>query len=222
MSDYLDAIPFDETNPEPRCPCLLLLDVSASMSGRPIAELNAGIMAFREELLRDELATLRVEVAIITIGEHIRYVQEFTTVDQFYPPELGIEGDTPIGEAIELGLDELEARKKLYRSRGIAYYRPWIFLVTDGTPTDSWHVAAERVREGERQKKFSFFAVGVQGADMQVLAQIAAPNRPPLALAGLKFREMFVWLSASLTSVSHSQVGGSVSLQPPTGWAVIE
>ena len=31
------------SNPEPRCPCILLLDVSGSMNGRPINELNSVI-----------------------------------------------------------------------------------------------------------------------------------------------------------------------------------
>lgn len=44
------------SNPEPRCPCILLLDVSGSMSGRPINELNAGLVTFRDELLADSLA----------------------------------------------------------------------------------------------------------------------------------------------------------------------
>ena len=50
------------SNPEPRCPCILLLDVSSSMSGRPINELNAGLVTFRDELLADSLALKRVEV----------------------------------------------------------------------------------------------------------------------------------------------------------------
>lgn len=44
------------SNPEPRCPCILLLDVSGSMNGRPINELNAGLVTFRDELLADSLA----------------------------------------------------------------------------------------------------------------------------------------------------------------------
>lgn len=49
------------SNPEPRCPCILLLDVSGSMNGRPINELNAGLVTFRDELLADPLALKRVE-----------------------------------------------------------------------------------------------------------------------------------------------------------------
>src|SRR5215467_3403464 len=55
-------------NPEPRCPCLLLLDNSGSMAGRPISELNAGLTIFKEELVGDALATKRVEVGIVSFG----------------------------------------------------------------------------------------------------------------------------------------------------------
>ena len=55
-------------NPEPRCPCLLLLDVSGSMGGQPITELNAGLTTFQNELVSDQLAMKRVEVGIITFG----------------------------------------------------------------------------------------------------------------------------------------------------------
>ena len=55
-------------NPEPRCPCVLLLDTSGSMQGDPIDQLNAGIRAFKTELMADSLALKRVEISIVTFG----------------------------------------------------------------------------------------------------------------------------------------------------------
>lgn len=213
--------PNDDTfimNPDPRCPCVLILDKSGSMQGRPIAELNQGLRTLREELSADPLASRRVELAVVSFGPVTQDV-EFVEVSRFTPPALSAAGDTPMGRAVLTALDMLEARKAVYRQHGIQRYRPWAFLITDGAPTDSIAEAARRVREAEEAKELAFFAIGVDGADFDRLRQLAV--REPLRLKGLAFRELFQWLSTSLSSVSRSRPDDSVALPPPKGWAAI-
>lgn len=205
-------------NPEPRCPCLLLLDTSASMAGSAITELNAGVVAFKDELAADSLAMKRVEIAVVTFGP-TQVRSTFQTAPNFIPPHLEATGDTPMGSAIRQGLELLRQRKDEYRANGISLYRPWVFLITDGGPTDEWQSAAALVREGEASKSFAFFAVAVDGANMDVLKQISV--REPLKLNGLKFRALFQWLSNSMKSVSQSTVGNAVTLPDRTGWEVV-
>lgn len=208
-------------NPEPRCPCVLLLDNSWSMSGQPIAELNEGLATFKEELMADSLAAKRVEIAIVSFGP-VQVVNEFQTADHFAPPHLTAQKDTPMGLAINKGLELLNQRKALYREHGIPFFRPWVFLITDGTPTDEWKSAASQIRQGEDSRAFAFFAVGVEGANLDILQQISL--RQPLRLRGLRFRELFQWLSNSMRSVSRSVPGTEVPLINPTqpdGWASV-
>ena len=162
-----------------------------------------------------------MEVAIVTFGGRVTRLVEFVTATKFEPPTLQPIGGTPMGEAITTALDMIEERKASYREHGIAYYRPWAFLITDGEPNDHWKPVISRVQDGEKKKSFCFFAVGVEGANMNVLEEICV--RKPLWLQGMKFRELFSWLSNSQQAVSRSSPGDEVPLEDPTsgpkGWA---
>ena len=221
-----ERAPFETTsfaeNPEPRCPCLLLLDRSGSMAGQRIRELNDGLVTFKDELAGDALAAKRVEVAVVSFGGTVEIAADFGTADTFQTPTLHAGGDTPMGAAILQGIEMLRTRKDLYRQNGVAYYRPWIFLITDGGPTDPWNEAATRIKEGEAAKSFAFFAVGVEEARMDILKQLSV--REPLKLKGLQFRSLFQWLSSSMKSVSQSTPGDVVPVANPAtpqGWAAV-
>src|SRR4051812_33365369 len=104
MSDQIEYPGFEGSefaeNPEPRVPCVLLLDVSGSMSGAPIAELNQGLIALKDTLSADSLASKRAELAIVTFGGVVNVIQDFVTAEHFQPPQLHASGGTPMGQAI--------------------------------------------------------------------------------------------------------------------------
>jgi uncharacterized protein YegL len=221
-----EQIPFGNIefaeNPSPRCPCVLLLDNSGSMAGERIAQLNQGLQTFASQLRSDAMAAKQVEVAIVTFGP-VNIIQDFVTADSFSAPYLKAESDTPMGAAIETGISLVETRKATYKANGIGYYRPWLFLITDGSPTDDVSRASAMIRTGEETRAFMFHSVGVEEADFARLASISV--RAPVRLKGLSFREMFVWLSNSLGAVARSQVGEKVLLLNPAvpdGWAVVD
>jgi uncharacterized protein YegL len=211
-------------NTEARCPVVLVLDVSGSMSGEPIKELNDGLQVLKDALEKDITASLTVEVAVVTFGGSINLAHDFATMDGFNPPTLSTTGDTPMGEAIEYALQLVAERKEQYKNYGVKYYQPWVWLITDGYPNmnSPWFEAAQKVHQAQQEKKISFFAVAVKGADMEKLKQIAPPNRPPIWLNGLDFKTMFLWLSKSVGKVSSGKLGeeGQTKLEP-IGWGHI-
>ncbi len=230
----LEQVEFAQ-NPEPRCPVVLVLDVSGSMAGKPIAELNQGLQDFAQVLKNDPLAALRVEVAVLTFGGQVRCLdvrgggreiacdadQAFVTIDVFQAPALTANGETPMGEALRRTLALLRERKDIYKRNGAAYFRPWVFLITDGQPNDAgWESVPDLVKEEERRKGLIFYAVGVENADMKTLARFSE-DRPPLKLKGVAFREMFQWLSKSLSAVAGSRPGEQVPLPAP-GWGQVD
>lgn len=124
----MEQIPFGPSefadNPEPRVPCVLILDVSGSMAGEPIRQLNEGLGIYKDCLSADNLARKRVEVAVITFGGEVKAECDFATADNFFPPTLEVSGMTPMGQAVNMAMEMVEARKAQYKANGISYYRP--------------------------------------------------------------------------------------------------
>lgn len=204
----------NEDNPNPRLACALLLDTSWSMNGdgggdgaTPIGELNTGYGVFCEEIKLDDRARKSVEVAVITFGGVARVAVDFTEARELTPTAFTAEGGTPMGAALDIAVDELTRQKQAYREAGLLYHRPWLFVISDGAPTDgeAFERAAGRVRELEQKKGVAAFAVGVgAGADYAELGKLST-ERKPLSLKGLAFRELFQWLSSSMTRASKEK-----------------
>ena len=135
----------------------------------------------------------------------------------FTAPTMEAGGLTPLGKAMELALEKIESQKNLYDSCGVTSKRPWIFLISDGEPTDyGWEDSAEKCRSAQKNKKVVIHAVGTQGANLEKLAKfsIMAPKR----LSGLKFTEFFLWLSRSVSCISRAAPNMPDILDDIEGW----
>lgn len=205
-------------NPSPRCACMVILDTSGSMDGDAIRELNRGIGHFIASVQQDEVAAYSVEIAVITAGAKITEILPFTTANNIDGiTEFSAYGCTPLGQATELALKRLEQRKKEYKRSGIAYYQPWLVIISDGAPTDTYSAAAQQAKALSEQRKLVVLPIGVDGADLNILGQFS--SRGAKKLQGLKFNEFFEWLSASMSQVSASaSTSSSVKLPTTDGW----
>lgn len=210
-------------NPQPRCPVVLLLDVSTSMTGKPISELREGVEQFFSEIAGDAFARLSVEAAVVTYGSEVKTAVPFhSAADGSLPrtPDLEAIGCTPMGAAIDKGLSMLGERRDSYRKAGVSSYKPWLVLMTDGQPNDDWEGPAARARKQAEDGKLVFFGVGIgPDADMDLLAEALPSKQPPTRMRGLRFKSFFKWLSDSLRSVSRDSVESTPEATDPGEWA---
>ena len=160
-------------NPTTRVPVCLCLDTSGSM-GRVVGgdiketgqqiykdgqmwdvvtggisaidELVEGVKTFYQELRSDEVARYSAEVCVVTFGGTApQLIVDFANINrQPELPPLIADGDTPMGEAVNLALNCLEKRKREYQEKGVDYYQPWLVLMTDGTPSGADPTGIER------------------------------------------------------------------------------
>ncbi|GMU87266.1 MAG: hypothetical protein AMXMBFR48_25070 [Ignavibacteriales bacterium] len=209
------------TNPTSRIACTLLLDISGSMSGDPIDALNDGLKRFVKDVKADDFAAYAVDLAIVTFGGSVQVHTPFQNMSSVTVEELYAGGGTPMGEAVEVAMDLLEERKDEYKRNGVSYYRPWMFLMTDGQPTDSYVNQAQALKKANILKQVVTFGIGIgDGCDFNTLAKFCPDERPPVKLADINFRDFFLWLSQSLRQVSSSVPGTKLALPPTDGWTI--
>lgn len=205
--------------PEDRCACVLLLDVSNSMTGDPIRMVNDAIRSFKDEVSRDALSSQRVQIAVVAFNHEVNIKQDFIDVSKFKPPVLTASGGTKIAGAVNRALDMLDQQKKVYRANDIGVYRPIVLLITDGYPEhdtpEEIDEAARRISEEEVGRHVVFFAFGIKGADMGKLAEISV--RKPRRVDEAQISEIFQWLSDSVSMIAESQPGDRLALPTPPG-----
>jgi uncharacterized protein YegL len=231
QSDW--AVELNDENPDPRVSCVVLADVSGSMQGAPISALERGFASFTHYLNNDVLASKRVEVAVVTFGSVATVLVPMQEARGLQPTRFTASGRTNMAAGIHLALDIIEDRKAAYKAAGLQYYRPWILLLTDGQANhEGFDEAVARLNATEAARGVTIFAVGAgPHVDWQQLSRLSI-QRGPAPLDGLKYEELFEWLSASLSNVSNSTefartdealagMGQQVALPPLSGWASV-
>ena len=162
-----------------RCLCTFVLDVSGSMVGERIEELNNALHTFYNEMSSDYSKKDSLEISIITFSDVVRVVQKPALLDEMVMPILDTGGSTALVDGVLTAIDILSERKEWYKQVGISYYRPWIILVTDGTPDSGQDIdlLSKKIKEDVSYKKYNFLPIGVgEGADMDVLESIKGTN----------------------------------------------
>lgn len=222
MSDYLQEM-YPPDNPgEYHVPAVLLLDCSHSMNGAPLKELNDGLQIFGRTLREDPLALGRADLAIVTFNSSVHEIQPFMPASMYQPPTLEASGMTSLNGAINHALDMIRSRKDYYaKVSGTKYYRPWLFVLTDGYPTDKELTKATQKRlQKEIRNKGVFYlpmAIGDQ-ANPRILQDYYPPEqsqKPYFKAKASDFKQAFVFLSNSISQVSRTDLSGGDTIKSP-------
>lgn len=199
--------------------CVVLVDASASMDGKPMQELNEGLLALGEALQEDSKAYGCADICVIRFHSAVETIVPFSPAANYTAPQLSAGGATAMNGAIIAGLDAIEARKQEYKRVGVDYWRPWMFLMTDGAPTDTEKEAEayQRLQDALNHDKINFFPMGIgTDADISKLKSYTRGGCGVVFQARKEqFKEAFVWLSKSLTAIGNSNPGVDKVELPP-------
>lgn len=202
-----------------RLPVYLLLDTSGSMHGEPIEAVKNGVQILLSTLRQDPYALETAYLSIISFDSRAKQLVPLTELAAFQMPDLQASGTTQLGEALSLlaSCIEQEVAKTTAETKGD--WKPLIFIMTDGTPTDDWKKGLEQLKK-TKTGVIVACAAG-HGVDTSVLKQITEVVVELATTDSNAIKAFFKWVSASVSSGSQKvdaglkEVTGLSDLPPP-------
>jgi uncharacterized protein YegL len=185
-----------------RLPVYLLLDCSASMTGQPIEQVRQGLRALLDDLTTEPMAIETVYLSVITFNNTAQQLMPLTELMAFKEPRIQAEGATALGAALRLLEDclEKEVLKNTEEQKGD--WKPLVFLMTDGIPTDSWEHAADEIKKQQIANLIAF-AAG-HNADVGNLKRMTDIVLKSDELSPGALKAFFQWMSQSILRTGKS------------------
>ncbi|MDE5902139.1 MAG: VWA domain-containing protein [Muribaculaceae bacterium] len=203
-----------------RLPIYFLIDVSESMVGAPIEEVQQGMRTIIQNLRVDPYALETVYVSIIAFAGKAKVLSPLTELYKFYPPVLPIGGGTSLGAAMDCLMNDMDRSVKRTTMEEKGDWKPIIFLFTDGNPTDEYAAAFRRWNDRYR-RHCSLVAISIgDNVNVLTLAQLTDDILLLKDTDAESFSQFFKWVTASIKTSSMSvseQSSDGVKLAPTTG-----
>ena len=197
--------PKDFTVPDAKpLPVILLLDVSGSMHGAKIHNLNEAVKDMLEAFRDTERGEIEIHVAIITFGAEIKLHQPLVSVNETKYHNLSASGGTPLGTAFKMAKAMIEDKEVLPKRT----YRPTVVLVSDGRPGDNWKPPLKDFISEGRSSQCERMAMAIGAdADEGVLGEFIEGMETPLFYAenAKQLHDVFKYITMSVTIRTQSQ-----------------
>ena len=143
-----------------RLPIFLLIDVSESMAGDNLRQLQEGLERLVRSLRADPYALETVFISVIAFAGKAKTLTPLVELFQFYPPRLPLGSGTSLGSAMAHLMDEMERTVQRSTPDKKGDWRPVVYLLTDGKPTDDIEPAVKRWKRDFEQRA-NLVAIGV-------------------------------------------------------------
>ncbi|WP_280547525.1 TerY-C metal binding domain-containing protein [Halomonas sp. 11-S5] len=187
-----------------RLPIFFVLDVSESMAGEPIAQLQSAMESIVEQLRQDPNALETVHISVIAFAGKAGMVVPLVELMSFYPPRLPLGGGTALGEALDELMTRIEVEVKKTTSDQRGDWEPVIYLLTDGRPTDRTDAAISRWRKQYASRAHLIAVTLGGGADTRVLKQLTDDVVALDSGGGDDLSRFAQWVSASVAAQSQA------------------
>lgn len=189
-----------------RLPLFFVLDVSESMLGEPLYQLEEGLERIVTTLRTDPHALETAYLSVIAFAGQVRRLCPLTELTAFSVPQLPIGGGTSLGKALSFLMDEFDTQVRKGSPEQKGDWKPIVFLITDGTPTDHVDRAVERWRR-HYAARATLIAISIgHKADLSVLQQLTPADKVlTLETASPEsFRKFIAWVTQSIQVRSRS------------------
>jgi uncharacterized protein YegL len=228
-----DNIPGIESQTR-RLPIYLLLDTSGSMMGNNIEAVNEGVKLLTSQLKKDPMALETAYLSVITFDSDARQLIPLTAINDFIPPKIEARGATSLGAALKVLNEALDREVRGNSPEVKGDYKPLVFLMTDGRPTDNWEPAMAALRNRPKQKVATIIALGCGSpaqVDGEILKKIGNVVLMMDNVSPDQIAKFFQWVSQSVSTASKSAVmtgpsqdtgeTGAVLSNPPEGIRIL-
>ena len=201
-----------------RLPVYLVLDTSGSMSGEPIAAVETGMQILISALRQDPYALETAYLSVITFDSNAKQIVPLTELTAFQMPSIHASGTTALGDALSLLANKMDSEVVKTTAEVKGDWKPLIFIMTDGGPTDNWQNGLSEFRK--RKVGMVVACAAGQGADTNVLKQITECVVQLDTTDSSTIKSFFKWVSASVSTGSQkvdsgNEMAGLGELPPP-------
>jgi uncharacterized protein YegL len=206
-------------------PFYLCLDVSASMAGDPIENVNQQLPLLRASVGEDPAIAEVIRFGIVTFSDVAHSVLPLCDLSLVEAvPVVSAQGRTSYAAAFDHLRQVIESDYQRSRAGGDRWYRPAVIFISDGRPTDDgerWRSAHQRLTDPAWKRRPNILCFGFGDADPSVLTAVSEskPNRAFIAAEGAQpsqvVPELMSGLIQSIVSSSASVYTGEAQLVPP-------